>query len=85
MKKIVLFLGLGLISLTACNKEYTCSCVITGTVKNLDRKIYATKKQSSERCNALTGDTMIIENIAGIADCEIIGSGIWFIEKIKYI
>ena len=54
-------------------------------MKNLDRKIYATKKQSSERCNALTGDTMIIENIAGIADCEIIGSGIWFREKIKYI
>jgi hypothetical protein len=76
MKKVFLFLGLGFISLTACNKEYTCSCVVSGTVKSKDAKLYNTKRQSKENCDALTGDTITIEGISGIADCQIIGSGI---------
>ena len=76
MKKFFLFLGLGFISLAACNKEYTCSCVVSGTIKSKDAKMYNTKRKSQENCNALTGDTITIEGISGVAECEIIGSGI---------
>jgi hypothetical protein len=75
MKKVLLFLGLGLFVLVACSKEYTCSCGVSGTVKSKDYKTYNTKRQSKENCDALNGDTISIEGISGIAECEIIGLG----------
>ena len=73
MKKSLFFIPLGLFILTACNKEYTCSCSVIGTVKAEDYKMYNTKRQSEEICNNLTGDSITIEGLSGVADCELLG------------
>ena len=73
MKKFFLWAVLGLVIFTACSKEYTCSCTVSGTVKSTDYKIYNTKRQTKENCNNLTGDTITIEGISGIAECEVLG------------
>ena len=53
MKKLVLAVAaLGLISLTSCKKEYTCSCSILGTTS--DTKTGKVKKSDAKSsCEAL--------------------------------
>ena len=71
MKKSLLFVALGL--LIACNKEHTCSCVVSGTVKSEDYKLYNSKRQAKKICDNLTGDSITIEGLSGIADCQFLG------------
>lgn len=73
MKKGLFFLALCLFTLSACNNEYTCSCAVVGTIKAKDYKMYNNKRQSQELCNNLTGDSITIDGLSGVADCELMG------------
>jgi len=73
MKKIVFSSIFALIILASCSKEYTCNCGVSGTVKAEDYKVYNSKNKAKEMCDNITGDTIEIENVSGIAECEILG------------
>lgn len=54
MKKLVLAVAaLGLISLTSCKKEYTCSCSLLGTTTET-KTAKVTKKDAKSACDALS-------------------------------
>lgn len=61
MKKVIFAIAaLGLISLTSCKKEYTCSC--TGAGQTTDVKTGSKVKKSDAKtwCNALSAQYAIL-------------------------
>lgn len=73
MKKSLLFVALGLLIFTACSKEQTCSCAVVGTIKAVDYKLYNSKNQAKKICDNLTGDSITVDGLGGVADCEFLG------------
>jgi mannose/fructose/N-acetylgalactosamine-specific phosphotransferase system component IIC len=73
MKKSLLFVALGIFTLTACSKEQTCSCAVVGTVKAADYTMYNSKNQAKKICDNLTGDSITVDGLSGVADCEFLG------------
>jgi len=65
MKKVTLILGVALLALSACKKEYTCECTVDlgifGT-STASTTIKDTKKKAEEACDG--GDS-------SISECEI--------------
>ncbi len=57
MKKIVALCVMSLIMLSSCNKQYTCTCVLTGTTIVKKYTLYNTKKKATKNCNNLNSST----------------------------
>ena len=52
MKKIFILGVFGLTFLSSCNKAYTCTCVVTGTVDVEHYTLYNSKKKATKMCNS---------------------------------
>lgn len=63
MKKIFIIPFFAFVFLTACSKEYICTCEITGTTKVEYYKLVNTKKKAVNNCNSLTNSaqTCVLE------------------------
>ena len=53
MKKTVVISILAFTILSSCNKQYTCTCVETGTIVVKKYTIYNTKRKATKNCNNL--------------------------------
>ena len=53
MKKKISVLLLALYILSSCNKQYTCTCVLTGTTIVEKNTLYNTKRKATKNCNSL--------------------------------
>ena len=61
MKKVILVASLGMFALTACKKDYTCECTVSGSgvsVVTGTTTINDTKKKAEESCTALGSTTL---------------------------
>lgn len=52
MKKIAIGIVIGFAFLTSCNKQYRCTCTVTGTVNVEHYTLYNSKKKATEMCNS---------------------------------
>lgn len=60
MKKVIFAIAaLGLISLTSCKKEYTCSCTIAGSTTDVKSGTKIKKSEAETWCNALNATSAI--------------------------
>lgn len=57
MKKIIVFAVIAISYLTSCNKQYTCTCAINGTVEVETYTMYNSKRKSEQNCKKLEGTT----------------------------
>ncbi len=61
MKKIVLAVAaLGLISLTSCKKEYTCSCTVFGITSDTKTE-KVSKSDAKSQCEALDTQAKVFD------------------------
>jgi hypothetical protein len=53
MKKVIFAIAaLGLISLTSCKKEYTCSCTVSGTTTDIKSGTKLKKSEAETWCKS---------------------------------
>ncbi|TNE95946.1 MAG: hypothetical protein EP322_09120 [Bacteroidetes bacterium] len=58
MKKAILLGALAMVVLASCKKDYTCECVLTGTITGTVTETYNdTKKNATEKCDANDSST----------------------------
>ncbi|MGC4056907.1 MAG: hypothetical protein QM743_02150 [Chitinophagaceae bacterium] len=61
MKKVIFAIAaLGLISLTSCKKEYTCSCTAAGQTTDVKTEKKVKKSEAEDMCSALSAQYAIL-------------------------
>ncbi len=63
MKKIFVIAALGLTYLCSCNKQYTCTCTVNGTVDVDTYTMYNSKRKATKLCKGYTSSvrTCVLE------------------------